>query len=132
MKKGFKTQVKSVILVILLLVVCSIPLYLLNRNIRMKNNDLLTTYETLEPITIEKFKVSDIEYTEFFYGEDAGRVTVRDDGSEVLIRDLKHDFLKSYSYNVLHSVNDFRKERLFAEIKSYFNPKFWFGKGCNT
>ncbi len=95
----------------------------------MESNDLLLVYETLEPISIFEEKVDDSTYIHFFYGEDIGRVIVENNGLGVSIRDNKHGFIKDYRNGVLYYVDDFKKNELFGEIKSYLNPRFWFGGG---
>ncbi len=129
MKKSLKIKIGLIIFIVLFLLICCPSLYLLNRSIHMKNNDLLLTYEALEPITVTKEKVGNIEYTHLFYGDDIGWVIIGDDGIQVIIRDNRHGFLKEYKNGVLYYEDDFRKEEFFGEIKSYFNPKFWFGMG---
>jgi hypothetical protein len=104
----------------------------LNRSINVDNNDLLLTYETLEPISVLEEKVDNSTYVDYFYGESIGKVIVENDGLGVTIRDDKHGFIKDYRYGVLYYVDDIKKKELFGEIKSYFNPRFWFGGGRNV
>jgi hypothetical protein len=98
----------------------------LSRSIHLNNNDLLLTYENLEPISVLEEKVGNSIYINYFYGEDIGRVILENGGLGVTIRDDRHGFIKDYRYGVLYYVNDFNAEEFFGEIKSYFNPRFWF------
>lgn len=132
MKKSFKIKMCFIIFIILLLLICSIIFYLANRHIHMKNNDLLLTYETLEPVSTYKDKVGDAEYTYLQYGADIGLVIIRDDGSEVIVQDDRHGFFKEYKNGVLYYEDDFRRQELIGKIKSYLSPKNWFGSVWHT
>jgi Ribonuclease G/E len=120
---------RTIILTIsLILIMVSITgFYLWNRSIHLKNNDLLLTYETLEPVSVLEEKVDNSTYIDYFYGEDTGRIIVENNGTGVVIRDNKHGFIKEYRQGVLYYVDDFKKEELFAEIKSYLSLRFWLG-----
>lgn len=127
MRRGCKNKVILTIIMILFVSICCTGLYLLSRSIHINNNDLLLTYETLKPISVLEEKVGNSIYIDYFYGEDIGRVIVENDGLGVVIIDKKHGFIKDYRYGVLCYVDDFKKEELLGEIKSYLNPRFWFG-----
>lgn len=129
MKRGCKRKIILATIIIFLISICCTGLYLLNRSIHIKNNDLLLTYETLEPISVLEEEVGNSKYIQYFYGEDIGRVIVENDGLGVVIRDEKHGFIKDYRNGVLYYVYDFKREELISEIKSYFNPRFWLGGG---
>ncbi len=129
MKRFWKNKLLLSISAIILLLLCSTGLYLLNRSIHVNNNDLLLTYETLEPASYKEENVNNTIYRDYFWGEDTGRVTIADEGSEVVIRDDRHGFIKGYQNGILYYVYDLKKEKLFGEIKSYFDPRFWFGGG---
>ncbi len=127
MKRFWKNKIILAISTVILLLICCTGLYLLNRSIHVNNNDLLLTYETLESASYKEEKVNNSIYRDFFYGEDIGRVTITNDGIEVVIRDDRHGFIKGYQNGILYYVYDLKKEKLFGEIKSYFDPGFWFG-----
>lgn len=121
-------KVFILIVSIILAVACTcLTIYLVNRKICLENNDLLLTYESLEPLKIVEETVDSVIYKDYIFGEEIGRVIVRTDGEGVTVRDNKNGFVKEYRYHVLYSVYDFKKDELLAEIKSYLNPKFWFG-----
>ncbi len=130
MKQFWKRKIVLIVSTIIFLFICCMGLYLLNRIIHVNNNDLLLTYETLEPVSVEEDKVNNLIYMNYNFGKDSARVIVKNDGEEVVICDYnKHGFIKSYRNGVLYYVYDLKKERLFGEIKSYFNPRFWLGGG---
>lgn len=130
MKRFRKREIMLTISAIILLFICCTGLYLLSRSIHVNNNDLLLIYETLEPVSVKEDNANHLIDMNYTFGEDIGRVIVKNDGEEVVICDYnKHGFIKSYRNGVLYYVYDLKKEGLFGEIKSYFNPKFWFGGG---
>ncbi len=127
MKRFLKNKIMLGVSIIILLLICCTGLYLLNRSIHINNNDLLLTYETLKPASYKEEKVNNLIYKDYFFGEDIGRVTVTNDGTEVVIRDERHSYVKSYQNGILYYVYDLKKEKLFGEIRSYFDPRVWFG-----
>lgn len=127
--KLFWKKTIMLIISIMILFVSITGFYLWNRSIHVNNNDLLLAYETLKPISVLEEKVNNSIYIDYFYGEDIGRIIVENNGSGVVIRDDKHGFIKDYRYGVLYYVDDFKKEELFGQIKSYLSPGFWFGGG---
>jgi hypothetical protein len=129
MKHGSGSKAMPAISIILFISICFTGSYLLSRSIQLNNNDLLLTYETLKPVSYSEEKVGNSIYRDYYFGEETGRTIVENDGLEITIRDDKHGFIKSYFYGVLYYIDDIKKDKSFGEIKSYLNPKFWFGGG---
>lgn len=129
MKRFWKNKIVLAISIIILSFICCTGFYLLNRSIHVHNNDLLLTYETMEPTSYKEEKVNNSIYKDYSFGKDAGRVIIANDGKEVTIRDERHGFIKSYNNGILYYVYDLKKEKLISEIKSYLNPGYWFGGG---
>jgi hypothetical protein len=125
--RGRKRKIIWTAIIIFLISICGTGLYLLDRSIHIKNNDLLLIYETLKPKSVSEEEVNNSKYVHYFYGEDIGRVIVENDGLGVTVRDEKHGFIKEYRNGVLYYVEDFKKEELISEVKSYFSPRFWLG-----
>ncbi|GMQ61291.1 hypothetical protein [Vallitalea maricola] len=122
------------LLIAVLIIIASISVYSMHRNKCMQKNDLLVSFESLTPIDEENYTLGDIDYKDCVYSEKIGRIifSFHKDGSKrMTLMDSKNGYIREYIGNVLLNEFDYRKEDLLAEIKSYLNPRVWFG-GCRN
>lgn len=124
MKKCKRRMVILIVSLALLLCV-GLGLYLDVRRVHLANNDLLLTYESRQAADIVEETVDGVDYTDYLFGEDIGRVIVTGGGEHITIRDNRHGFIKEYRHHVLYGAYDLKKSELFAEIVSYLKPSFW-------
>lgn len=132
MRGFFQNKIgRAVLSMLILVVIMSAVLggYLISRRIQVANNDLLLNYKKLQPIAVNEEILDEITYEDYYFGEEIGRVIVANHGAGITIRDNRYGFIKDYHQGVLYMVMDFKKEDLFAEIRSYLNPRFWLGGG---
>lgn len=122
------------IVIAVLIIITSFSVYSMHRNKCMQKNDLLVSFESLTPINEENYIMGDVAYKDCIYSDKIGRViySFHKDGSKSMtLMDSKNGYIREYIGNVLLNEFDYRKEDLFAEIKSYLSPRFWFG-GCRS
>ncbi|QUH27482.1 hypothetical protein [Vallitalea guaymasensis] len=122
------------LLIAVLFIIASISVYSMHRNKCMQKNDLLVSFESLTPIEEENYTLGDVAYKDCVYSEKIGRVIFsfyKDGSKRMVVKDSKNGYIREYIGNVLLNEFDYRKEDFFAEIKSYLNPRVWFG-GCRN